>query len=217
MVSRKQFLNQVVTLYSQPRASFTLLCLSIHLLILRPDEIESAGNHAQTMNSSTYVMVKSFVGILQSLGMPTLELIQAMVLIVLYEMGHGIYPAASMSIAACARAARSIGLNKKQGEIEVHDQVLIEQRRRVWWAIFVLDRFINLCTGDKIFAADDPEPTDVLPKELDIWENNVNIFFTPSNPVLMIISCTLNLATSTFPQPPTSQSAHLHASARSHI
>lgn len=173
IISRKQFLSQVSTLYSHPRANFTLLCLSIHLLIRRPDEVESAGHHAQTMHSSTYVMAKSFIGALQSLTMPTLELIQAMVLIVLYEMGHGIYPAASMSIAACARAARSIGLKKRQADTGLEDQVLIELRKRLWWAIFVLDRSISLFTGDKIFAADDPQPTDTLPIELDAWENDV--------------------------------------------
>ncbi|KAK5263229.1 hypothetical protein LTR96_011350 [Exophiala xenobiotica] len=132
-------------------------------------------------------MAKSFIGALQSLTMPTLELIQAMVLIVLYEMGHGIYPAASMSIAACARAARSIGLKKRQADTGLEDQVLIELRKRLWWAIFVLDRSISLFTGDKIFAADDPQPTDTLPIELDAWENdvyaeapNINLS-TPSN------------------------------------
>jgi hypothetical protein len=124
-------------------------------------------------------MVKSFAGVLQSLTTPTIELIQAMVLIVLYETGHSIYPAASISIAACARAARSIGLDKRQAEHGVEDQVVIELRKRLWWAIFILDRFINLCMGDKIFATDDPQPTDTLPMELDAWENDV-IFLTPS-------------------------------------
>ena len=175
ILSRRQFLRQVSTMYSHPRANFTLLCLSIHLLTRRPDEAEAAGHHAQTMHSSTYVMVKSFLGVLQSLTAPTLELVQVMVLVVLYEMGHGIYPAASMSIASCARAARSIGIHKTQAELGIEEQVAAELRKRLWWAIFDLDRFINLCTGDKIFSVDDAQPTDALPMELDAWENDVSI------------------------------------------
>jgi hypothetical protein len=176
IISRKHFLGRVPTLYSHPRASLTLLCLSIHLVIQRPDELESSGHHAQNMQSSLYIMIKSFLGVLQSVTMPSLELIQAMVLTVFYEVGHGIYPAASISIAACARAARAIGLNKPQAMNGADSEVATEQRRRVWWAIFNLDKFINLCTGDRVFAADDPRPDDILPMELEAWQNDVIIF-----------------------------------------
>ena len=177
IISRQPFLGRLQNLYSKPRASFTILCLSIHLLIRRPDELESAGHHAQTMHSSVYVMIKSFIGVLQSLNTPALELIQAMLLVVLYEMGHSIYPAASISIATCARAARTIGLNKKEAGHGSEEEGVIEQQRRVWWAIFDLDRFVNLCTGDKVFAAEEPKPDENLPMELEAWDNDVNPVF----------------------------------------
>lgn len=146
ILSRNAFTTRLSTLYTHPQADFTLLCLSIHLLIQRPDELESAGSHEQTMHSSTYVMIKSFIGILQSLATPTLEFIQAMLLVAFFEMGHGIYPAASISIAACARSARAIGLNKPLSIMETDpssNRVNIELRGRVWWATLILDRYVS--------------------------------------------------------------------------
>lgn len=145
VLSRNAFTARLSKVYTHPQADFTLLCLSIHLLIQRPDELESAGNHEQTMHSSTYVMIRSFVGVLQSLATPTVEFIQAMLLVAFFEMGHGIYPAASISIATCARSAHAIGLNKRPVAAETDpslDRVLVELRARVWWSILILDRYV---------------------------------------------------------------------------
>jgi hypothetical protein len=176
ILSQRQYLEQLANLYTQPSATFTLLCLCIQILVQRPDGADLVANYAQTMQSSTYMMVKSFLGVLQSLATPTLELVQAMVLTVLYEVGHGMFPAASMSLATCARLATFMGLSKKGSIIGVADQLLIEQRRRVWWTILILDRFINLSTGDKMFALDDPQMTDTLPMDLDTWESEAGAF-----------------------------------------
>jgi hypothetical protein len=145
ILPRKTFFDKLPNLYTHPQADFTVLCLTIHLLIQRPDAVESAGHHGQTMHSSTYVTVKSFVGVLQSLAHPTMELLQAMVLLVLFEMGHGMYPAASISMATCARTARAIRLNKIPGDRSATSftNLELEQRRRVWWALLILDRYAN--------------------------------------------------------------------------
>lgn len=150
IISRKEFFKQLPNLYSHPQADFTVLCLCIHVLIRRPEGLDSTGGHsAQTMQSSCYVMVKSFIGVLSSLSIATLQLVQAMVLMTFYETGHAMYPAASISIASCARTARAIGLDKRHGEAPNDDRsvkALIEQRRRVWWAILNLDRYTCLTT-----------------------------------------------------------------------
>lgn len=40
-----------------------------------------------------------------------ISVLQAGILIALYELGHGIYPAAFLSIGACARYAHALGIN----------------------------------------------------------------------------------------------------------
>ena len=96
------------------------------------------------MQSTLYVTIKCFIGALESINSFSLEIIQCRLLITFYEIGHGTYPAASISIAACARTARALGLNKKQFEVEsLKDHAATaraEAEKRAWWAVTNLDR-----------------------------------------------------------------------------
>ncbi|KAH6956417.1 mate-domain-containing protein [Fusarium avenaceum] len=44
-----------------------------------------------------------------------------------------------------------------------------EEQRRTWWAIFVLDRFINIDTSGMPFAAPEPCPDELLPVNDEDW------------------------------------------------
>lgn len=90
-----------------------------------------------------YTVAKRFFLELETAGCFSIRLVQAGLLIGFYELGHCIYPAAYMSIGVCARLAVALGLDKdiKQSNIIaglLWDQV--EERKRVWWAILILDR-----------------------------------------------------------------------------
>jgi hypothetical protein len=65
-----------------------------------------------------------------------------MLLIVLYEAGHGIYPAASISMASCARVARNLGLHKIRSKPLSENGDDLGEKRRTWWAIHNLDRYV---------------------------------------------------------------------------
>lgn len=73
-----------------------------------------------------------------ALSVPTL---QAGMLIALYEIGHAIYPAAYLSVGACARYAFALGIGGKgvQGK-RASTMVEVEERRRVYWGVVILDR-----------------------------------------------------------------------------
>ncbi len=116
-------------------ADFTALCLCMRLALQHP------APEARSMQSSLYVTVKGVISLLESVGYLSLELVQCRILVVFYEIGHGIFPGASISIAACARTARALGLHKQwtQPGINEHN-IQREEERRVWWAIFNLDR-----------------------------------------------------------------------------
>ncbi|KIW35706.1 uncharacterized protein PV07_02390 [Cladophialophora immunda] len=114
------------------------------------------------MQSSLYITVKNIISLLEATDYLSLEMCQCRLLIVFYEIGHGLFPAASISIAACAQAARTLGLhNQWSTPVTTQHTLDEEERRRVWWAVFNLDRFINLCNNDALFATEDPR-TDVL-------------------------------------------------------
>ncbi len=59
---------------------------------------------------SLYSASKRFLALLESGGAVSLQYVQAMMLVAIYEMGHSVYPAAWMTVGACARYADIIGI-----------------------------------------------------------------------------------------------------------
>lgn len=137
ILSKARFNKRLRPMYASPQADFTLLCLCIHLLVQYPPDGD------ESVQSSVYVMIKGHVSLLEASGYLSLEFVQARLLISLFEMGQGLYPAASVSIGACARTARALGLNKKRFENLFSDDVArqeAEEQKRVWWGVVNLDR-----------------------------------------------------------------------------
>jgi len=114
-----------------------MLFLGMKLVTMRPEDSACAG---------VYGMAKDFISSLERNGALSLLVLQAMVLVGLYEYGHGIYPAAWMTTGACARYAEALGLSA--GEYSLLGKITTwterEERRRVWWSIFVLDKVVSV-------------------------------------------------------------------------
>jgi hypothetical protein len=74
--------------------------------------------------------------------MISIQVLQAGLLLSLYELGHAIYPSAYLPIGACTRYAYALGINKdaKTQAAKVLTLVELEENKRVWWAIIILDR-----------------------------------------------------------------------------
>ena len=62
-------------------------------------------------------------------------------LLCLYELRHAIYPSAFISISACTHYTRING-GKALSTTKVLTLVEVEERRRIWWAIVILDRSV---------------------------------------------------------------------------
>jgi hypothetical protein len=141
IISKTRFLERLPHVFSKPCADFTVLCLCIHLVL------QYASQNDRSMQSSLYVTVKNAISLLESTSFLSLEVVQARLLVTLYEIGHGIHPGASISIATAAKTARMLGLNKKhfqQGTNDFVAKVIAEEEKRVWWATVNLDRSVAL-------------------------------------------------------------------------
>ena len=79
-----------------------MLFLAMKLVITSADEVG---------DDSLYSLAKNFLATLEHHGVISLLCLQAMVLVALYENSHAIYPAAWMTIGACARYADMLGLS----------------------------------------------------------------------------------------------------------
>lgn len=86
-----------------------------------------------------YYAAKHFHLDLEVEGFFSILILQAGILLALYEIGHGIYPAAFLTIGACARYAHAlgIGVSKTVKSRKILTLVEAEERRRVWWAIAI--------------------------------------------------------------------------------
>ena len=113
------------------------MCLCMKVATWSPPECNS---NPQTRD---YISAKQYLIEVEVAGVFTLQVLQANLLIALYELGHGIYPSAYMSISACATYAFALDLETEMTKSATSQFTWVEQeeRRRVWWAIVILERF----------------------------------------------------------------------------
>ncbi|KAK3984138.1 hypothetical protein QBC44DRAFT_253576 [Cladorrhinum sp. PSN332] len=147
------------------------LFLAMKLVTSTPVEgVESAAA------SPMYEAAKRFLSQLEASGTVSLQLLQGMVLVTLYEIGHAVYPAAWMSVAACARYIEVLGVPSFRGSSRMLGSCTTwtesEERRRVWWAVYILDRFISL-GNKKRFCMPEPFGDLILPVDDKAWASNI--------------------------------------------
>jgi hypothetical protein len=125
--------------YAPPRTDVQLLLFSMNLVMWSPSQ------RGRRLNPRTeqYLSLKRTFLDAETAGLLSVPLLQAMLLTSIYELGHAIYPAAYMSIGSCVRLALALELEKQRqldldsSQYDLEDQ---EERRRVWWAVIILDR-----------------------------------------------------------------------------
>lgn len=141
-ISKKLFYEQLMNTSQQPQTDLILLLLCMKLIVWLPSESLDESRP----KTPDYLAVKRLLVEADVAGTMTLQILQAMIIISIYELGHAIYPPAYLSIGACARYGLALGINAQKESIVIDSSSTIleqEERRRAWWAIVVLDRFEN--------------------------------------------------------------------------
>ena len=137
ILSELSYYERFTSVFAQPCAEYSVLSLSMMLIITTPPGKETLDSF-----TSLYILVKSSIAIVEAANINSLEIVQARLLVSLFEFGHGM-PAAFISIAATVRAAVAIGLNQtiKSPCTDVSANCSkLEECLRVWWGIVMLDR-----------------------------------------------------------------------------
>lgn len=73
-------------------------------------------------------------------GVLSVRLLQALLLLLLYEYGHGIYPCAYMTLGACTRYLAALRIETGPCSVTPSGWIDIESRRRLWWSVYVMER-----------------------------------------------------------------------------
>ncbi|RFU78475.1 n-terminal binuclear zn cluster-containing [Trichoderma arundinaceum] len=162
IVSKIQFRANLVGWLTHKRAELFYLILAMKL----------SCEHAPGPRTPLYQITKLMQFRIENSGVLSLQVIQASVLIAIYEMGHGIYPSAFLSIAGCARYATALGIDKSilNNDVNISWNEL-EERRRVWWSILVLDRFLNLSNPSRHLVTPDTVLDNWLPVDDAAFNN----------------------------------------------
>ena len=136
VVSKTRFLARLAGFSESAPADLAALCLAMHLIVQPPQ------SPANRMQSSLYARLKSVLSFLEASNYHSLEVVQCRLLCAFYELGHGIHPAVSITIGACSRIGRFIGLDTRafQTPERQSNNLVEEEWRRVWWMLANLDR-----------------------------------------------------------------------------
>ncbi|KAL6900372.1 hypothetical protein GGI43DRAFT_383849 [Trichoderma evansii] len=162
IISKPRFSSTLLSRLTYKRAELYLLVLSMKLCSTR----------GPTLDTALYETVKLFHFKLQTSGVLSVLVLQASVLIALYELGHAIYPGAFLSVGSCARYAVALGVDKSILSSSTSKTQWIEEEecRRIWWAILVLDRYLNLCDPQRHLMTPDAGLDSYLPANDASWD-----------------------------------------------
>jgi hypothetical protein len=135
IVSRTRLYGSLVDPSQHTDPDVILVLLGMKLITSRPID--------RNLHSKLYTLMKESLLNMEMMGYISVYTIQSAILTGLYEMGHAIYPAALTTISACARYAMALGITQA---FPIHGSRWIEQeeRNRIWWAVLMLDRYVQL-------------------------------------------------------------------------
>ncbi|KAL2060622.1 hypothetical protein VTL71DRAFT_9263 [Oculimacula yallundae] len=168
VLSEHNYYEHLPITFTQPCAEYSLLSLSMALIVSIPSEKETRETF-----SSLYMLVKSSIAIVEAANIHSLRVVQSRLLVSLFEVGHAIEPAAFMSLGTTARAAAAIGLNQAlDGYAGTNEETITdsELELRIWWGIVMLDRWYTLERGHGLCATHDLGAPQQLPRDGSIWD-----------------------------------------------
>ncbi|KAJ5553305.1 hypothetical protein N7494_002683 [Penicillium frequentans] len=144
IISRRRFHTELLSFGTDPKADFTLLVICMALLIYSADSDrpEPQGEH-RVEDLTHYVATKSLMAQAQALCAPTTHLIQAGVLLAVYEYAHGHPEQAFVTIGSYARmayAARLRSISSLTRTTTPRTDWTVEEESNIWWGIRICER-----------------------------------------------------------------------------
>ncbi|KAL4874321.1 hypothetical protein BJY04DRAFT_225143 [Aspergillus karnatakaensis] len=150
----------------------TDLGLALRLTCMKLSSM-SPSTWEEALSFPLYHKAKALLSLAETACLVCLDLVQAALLIAVYEIGHGIQPAAYLSISHAARLGIVLGLHDREHAPQLFKPpdtwTLREEERRTWWAIIILDRFSNIGITGTPLSTPEPANGTLLPCPDDAW------------------------------------------------
>ncbi|KAL7935987.1 hypothetical protein V8C35DRAFT_321025 [Trichoderma chlorosporum] len=172
IISKRGFFAHLLNPLSQRRSELGLLIICMQLYCAPDLNPETAALDV----SALYHNAKRLHFEMEAAGVLSLRVLQAGILIALYEVGQAIYPAAYLTVGACARYGIVLGVNNLREESSSeygsrYSMSEVDERRRAWWTILFLDRFLNISNPSRPLATKNPTFDDLLPVDDKLWDD----------------------------------------------
>jgi hypothetical protein len=140
IISRTRFQSSLVATGVPPGADLSVLLLTVCLIAYggsRSGDREPAAVGRQSLYLATKALLAQVQGSLQ----PSISLIQATLLLAIYEYANGRPEVALVTIAGCARMAYAARIYVRH-----HDgnQLEVEEAGNTWWGIIMYERLVFL-------------------------------------------------------------------------
>ncbi|KAK3116945.1 hypothetical protein LTR53_002168 [Teratosphaeriaceae sp. CCFEE 6253] len=206
IISKIRLYQHLANPMHEPSADIALLFLAMQL---------SCSDLAENQPPQTqlYQDLKSFYSYIESQNGFSIQAIQALLLISLYELGHAIYPAAYLTIGHAARLGHAMGIHER-GTPQMLQRPTTwteqEERRRVWWGVIILDRFVSIGNRGKPCASADPSLDIHLPTDDASWDKGQMLVAAP-----LALSASQAIRAAPFAR--TCQAAHLLGKVVQHL
>lgn len=146
ILSTSRIRNEVPSTWEEASVDVALLYLSILLVSTQPDVDEDPVTGIEVPSpgfTSLYLHTKSCLSLVEGFGVNSFQVIQSRILLTLFEVAHGLYPAAYISIGAAIRALDALdilwGADNLAAE-SLDDAVKQEYKILTWCGILILDR-----------------------------------------------------------------------------
>ncbi|CAM1505815.1 Fc.00g114520.m01.CDS01 [Cosmosporella sp. VM-42] len=181
VVPRTRFHKNLITLGAAPSAGYSVLLLSLCLIISssklrRPTR--RATNTLPIDTRSLHLATKSLFAQLQGLVPPSVPLIQAGILLAVYEYTHGQSEEAFASIAGYARMAYAARIHQRNQSSNTHadadTQMQAEEAANTWWGIVICERifFCEVAVKEQPLISAFPTKDSRLPTESKVLEQS---------------------------------------------
>ncbi|KAH6888444.1 putative fungal-specific transcription factor [Thelonectria olida] len=169
IVFKRGFFSSLLNPVAQRQTELGLLILCMKLCCTGPSE------DGQT-DTELYRIAKKLHHAAESTGPLSIPVLQAGILIAVYELGHAVYPAAYLTVGACARYGLALRIDRLSLELEDEAGTPrlwneLEERRRIWWAVLMLDRFLSLSNPSRPLSTEHPTFDTYLPVDDSAWDD----------------------------------------------
>lgn len=148
-----------------------------------------------TEKCAAYRKTKTALFALEQSAMFSTNSLAAQALMALHEIGHGIFPAAYLTVSSLARLFIALGLHDRKkatqilprpsknrkscrlqecSDLSLDTWMETEERRRLWWAVLILDRYVHIGLRFRPLCTPKIPPDEILPARDASWDDGVS-------------------------------------------